>query len=244
MPYYPENREFIFLLKSMKKEYVESTIKKGRFCFNHPSVFNEGEDLNPAQVDKWDGHMSIKVKNLVIAPVLQDDENGYVTGEVVPFADEAKLHIQSGVAKHTPICCFRIVEANEVLINTEEKTLFYSLGDIADRIMKEFGHDSYVMIEAAPFIERIRKNHSVLRGSVIYEDTLKPGSFNIDQKYQDLAEQIFRKDKAYEWQKEYRIALCEPTENTPVFVELGSIEDITIAYGRLEDLRNKNTGMN
>lgn len=237
MPYYPEDREFIFLLKSMKKEYVESTIKKGRFCFNHPSVFNEGENLNPAQVDKWDGHMSIKVKNLVIAHVLQDDENGYVTGEAMPLAEEAKLHIQSEVAKHTPICCFRIVEANEFSINTEERSLFYSLGDIADRIMKDFGHDSYVMIEAVPFIERIRKHHSVLRGSVVYEDTLKLGSFDIDKEFQELAEQIFRKDKAYEWQKEYRIALLHPTEKTPVFVELGSIEDITIAHGVIEDLR-------
>lgn len=238
MSFYSDDREVRFLLKTMKAKHLESTIKKGQFCFNHPSVFNKWESADSARFDKWDGHMSIEVKNLVIAPVLQDDENEYVTGEVMPLADEAILHIQSGEAKHTPICCFRIVEDNEVSIDFDKRTLTYSLGTIADRIMNEFGHDSYVMIEAAPFIERIRKNYSVLRGAVAYEDTLKPGCFDIDKKYQELAEQIFRKDKAYEWQKEYRIALCEPTENSPVFVELGSIEDITIAHGRIEDLRD------
>lgn len=237
MSFYSDDREVSFLLKTMKAKYLESTVKKGRLCFNHPSVFNKWESVNSAQFDRWDGHMSIKVKNLVAAPILQDDENRCVYGKVEPLADEAILHIQSGIAKHTPICCFRIIEKHEVTICIKEKTLTYSLGTIADRIMNEFGHDSFVMIEAAPFLERIRNHKSVLSGAVVYKDTLKLGCFDIDQNYQELAEQIFRKDKAYEWQKEYRIALSEPTENTPVFVELGSIEDITIAYGRLEDLR-------
>ena len=49
--------------------------------------------------------------------------------------------------------------------------------------------------------------------------------FALDKEYQIIAEQLFRKDEKFAWQNEYRIALA-PTEESPVFVEIGSIEDI------------------
>lgn len=226
-----------FLMKTMKAKHVEDTMKKGKFCFSHPSVFHRWENTQSAQSDIWDGYSSIIARDLVYAPIIQDDENGTVYGKIKPLADKANLHIQMENAKHTPICCFRMIEKNEISIDHESHTLNYSLGEIADRIIKDFGHDSYIIIQAVPFIERLRKHCGIYRGAVTYKDVIRIGEICSDEKHQDLVEQLFRKDKRFEWQKEFRIALVPPTANSPVFVEIGSIEDIAIS-GNIADLRN------
>lgn len=78
----------------MKAKHVEDTMKKGRFCFNHPSVFNRWENTQSAQSDIWDGYSSIIARDLVYAPIIQDNENGIVYGKIKPLADKANLHIQ------------------------------------------------------------------------------------------------------------------------------------------------------
>lgn len=221
----------------MKSEYVEDTLKKGRFCFNHPSVFNKWEREKSAQYDRWDGYSSIIARDLVYAPIIQDDENGTVYGKIKPLADKANLHIQMENAKHTPICCFRMIEENEITIDHESHTLNYSLGEIADRIIQDFGHDTFIIIQAVPFLERLGNHYSIYRGAVTYKDVIRIGEICADEQHQDLVEQLFRKDKRFEWQKEYRIALVPPTENSPVFVEIGSIKDIAIS-GNIADLRD------
>ena len=231
-----EDNCILFFLKSMKSKHVEETMKKGRFCFSHPCTFNKSGGNNPAQFDRWDGHSCHIATHLVFAPIEKEDEHGVIYGKVRHFADEAIVHMQYGEAKHTPICCFRIVEKDEVSFAHEAKALIYSLGKTADRIINEFGHDSYILIQAEPFIERLKKENNFLCGSVIYKDILQPGMFQIEDQYQELAEQLYRKDSRFSWQKEYRIALVPSTGVSPVFVEIGSIEDIAVS-GKIEDLR-------
>ena len=118
------------------------------------------------------------------------------------------------------------------------KTMAFSLGDVADRICNEFGHDAYIMIAAKPFLERIKEQFSsILWGPVTYKNVLQIGEIPLNGKCRDIAEQLLRKDKKFEWQKEFRVALLNPTKETPVFVKLGSIEDIVVGYGNVKDLR-------
>lgn len=231
-----DNIKFTYLLKSMKSEYIEDTMKKGRFCFNHPSVFNKWECNDSAQFDRWDGYSSIIGHDIMYFPIIDENENGVVYGEGKKLSNKALFHMQSGVAKHTPICCFRIIEDKEMSIDYKTKTFSYSLGENADRIIKEFGHDSYIIIKAAPFFVRLKKQHSFLSGGVVYKDIIKHGEIPVEERFQDLAEELFRKDEAYKWQKEFRIALRPPTKNSPVFVEIGSIEDIAFS-GNISELR-------
>ena len=227
----------VFLLKTMKSEYIEDAMKKGRFCFNHPYVFNQWEQHDSAQFDQWDGFTSIMANHLVYAPVIQDDEEAYVCGEIKSLADQANLHMQTDAVKHTPICCFRMIELRDLIINEDTLTMSFSLGNIADRIINEFGHDSYLIIAAKPFLKRIEKQHSsIMWGPVVYKDILQIGEISVDEKCREIAEQLLRKDKMFEWQKEFRVALLCPTKETPVFIELDSIEDIVVSHGYVKDL--------
>ena len=226
-----------FLMKTMKAKYVEDTMKKGRFCFNHPSVFNKWESNDSAQFDRWDGFSSIIARDIMYFPIIDENENGIIYDKGKKLSDKALFHMQSGLAKHTPICCFRIIEDEEVSIDYEAKTFSYSLGENADRIIKEFGHDSYIIIQTIPFLKRLINHYGIYKGAVTYKDVIRIGEICTDEQHQELVEQLFRKDKRFEWQKEYRIALTPPTEKNPVFVEIGSIEDIAIS-GRIADLRN------
>ena len=209
-------------------------VKQGRFCFNHPVTFNKWEDKGSAQYDKWDSHSAYEVTHVVIAPLLRDDPDGIEYGEPIKLTDRAILHEQSSVVKQTPICCFRMVTENEVVFH--RKSMSYSLGDIADRIHQEFGHDSYVMIQAVPFLERMKRHGVQISGGVIYSDLLNEQEIDVPRDQRDFVDQLFRKDKKYEWQKEYRLALS-PSTNNPVFLEIGSIEDIAF-WGKLSDLRD------
>ena len=239
-----EERKILFLMKTMKAKHVDNTMKKGQFCFNHPSVFNRWENTYSAQSDIWDGHGSIIAENLVYAPILQDDEDAYICGEIKPLVDKANVHFQTNITKNTPVCCFRMIEENEVVFNHEMRTMNFSLGKTADRIINEFGHDSYILIHRASFIERLKKQNRFISRAVTYKDIVRLGEISLTspdvqykEEFQELSEQLFRKDKRFEWQKEYRIALTPPTEKNPVFVEIGSIEDIAVS-GKIADLRN------
>ncbi len=226
--------KIIFLLKSMKKEYLHDTVTKGRFCFNHPTVFSEWENADAAQFDKWEGYDAYECTHMVIAPLIGEENGKPVYGPGEKLAGKGIIHMQSGTAKHSPICCFRCVFQSDVSI--EDNYIVYTLGEAADKIMNEFGHDAYVIIPIVPFLERLKKKvNRFLAMDVAYHDILNKYQFNVDEQYREIVEQLFRKDEKYEWQKEYRIVL-PPSKESPVFVEIGSIEDIA-QYGSIVDLR-------
>lgn len=225
--------QVLFLLKTMKSEYLESTIKMGRFCFNHPSAFNKWEDKEAAQYDKWDSHLSKQITNVHVFPITGYKDDGFpIYGAGIKMTDSALLHLQSGVAKHSPICCFRAIMSDEVSFEKEE--CVYDLGDDAKRIRDEFGHDAYVMILANPFLERIKQRVGCYSGLVVYKDVLNQFPQPISEEHEEIVEQLFRKDERFSWQKEFRIALA-PTNESPVFLEIGSIEDIAKS-GMLSEL--------
>ena len=214
-------------------------MKKGRFCFNHPTVFSEWEEKEAAQYDCWEAHSSHEAKDVMIFPMIGENENGTpIYGAGKKLCDQAIIHEQLESVKHTPICCFRAIEKEEV--KYENGKLIYTLGETAKRIRNEFGHDSFVLIQAVPFIERIEKtlgSRLVGRGSVIYKDVLNDNEFpHIDDKYQDEVQQLFRKDIKYEWQKEYRLTL-QPSKESRILIEIGSIEDIAISRN-IDDLES------
>jgi hypothetical protein len=216
----------LFLFKSMKQEHVDGSMKKGRFRFSHPSVFSGWEDKDSAQCDKWEGHGAHGLKHLYVAPYTKGETQPPPMDKWTKIADETTVHFESDAAKHTPICCFRAIRSDDLLSDKERRNAYFPLHEIADRIRNEFNHDAYILVEATPFLERMRKSvPCCYTGAVIYQDTMNEPPFSLDKGHQIIAEQIFRKDEKFAWQKEYRIALA-PAEKSPVFVEIGSIEDI------------------
>lgn len=228
-----QEKEIVFLLKTMRKEFLNDSMTKGRFCFNHPIVFSQWEDNNAAQYDRWEAHSSFEATNLVIAPQIGENDGKPVFGPGEKLDGKVVIHMQSDMVKYSPICCFRYVDRNEVI--WQENSIIYSLGETAQRIINEFRHDAFVLVEASKFLERLkRKVGRLMAMDVAYCDTQNIHAIRVPEQYQWIVGQLFRKDKKYEWQKEFRIVL-EPTETSPVFVEIGSIEDIAIC-GNVIDL--------
>lgn len=223
---------FPFLLKTMKSEYVEDTMKYGRFCFNHPSIFNKWENTQAAQYDKWEAHSAFNATHLMYYPSVGEKDGYLIYGEGLNFADKAIVREQTEEAKHSPICCFRIVEENE--INPIPDGIEFSLGEIADRIISEFNHDAFILIEARPFLSRLQEKYR-FAGNVVYRDTTNDYNFDVPDQYKHIVEQLFRKDKRFSWQKEYRIVL-PPSAEPKVFIEIGAIKDIAIS-GMISELR-------
>ena len=215
---------------------MDDTLKKGRFCFNHPTTFNKGEQLQEAQFDRWDGYSAYTTCYMVFAPIIGEKEDGFpLYGKPIQITKPAIIHEQSDRTRTTPICCFREVREND-FISVAEDVYEFSLGDTVDRIKNEFGHDAFIMVKYPEILfqfDRFTYNYS---RSVIYKDTLNDYDFGIRKKYEDILGQIFRKDSVYSWQKEFRITLF-PTFCSRVFWEIGSIEDITLLSGDIEQLR-------
>lgn len=223
----------IFLLKTMKKKHIDDTLKRGIFRFDHPSAFNKWADRNAAQFDRWDSHSGYVATHIFFAPILGEKNGNPEYGEVKKLSDKAIVHAQNYSVSHSPICCFRQIEEDEVKIEFDGVDI--SLGNTVDRIKNEFGHDAFVLAYAPSLIERIAEKNACFYGNVVYRDTLNDYQFKVGKQYQEQVEQLFRKDERYEWQKEFRFAL-KPTETGPVYIELGSIEDIAIS-GDIDGLR-------
>lgn len=232
--------KILFLLKTMQHEFLDDTINKGRFCFNQPAVFSKWEDESAAQADRWEAHDSYEATHLIVAPIIGEKDGRPIYGKAKEFSNNAIIHTQSNEVKRSFICCFRAVTAKEVIV--EQNRIYYSLDSIIDRIKNEFRHDAYVFIPIGAFLERFNATKpTCMYGSVTYADVLNDVELeaNVPERLRSVAEQLFRKDKRFEWQQEYRIAL-PPDPNVDgqkKFVEIGSIEDIA-SYGLLEDLRD------
>ena len=233
--YNQQDREIVFLIKTMKHGYLEDTVKKGKFCFNIPAVFNCGEGLASAQQDKWDSHLSFDASHLYIAPIVEENETGIKYGKAQLLAEKARIHQISTKSKYTPLCSFRKVEPSDLIEKYD--AFFFRLGDVVDRLKAEFQHDSFILI-AQPhlFLKRLFKKYPGFARSIHYGD--------IDAVFDDFLEnsgfsqaEMFQKDKSYEWQKEFRVILQPTREAEKVFAEIGSIEDFTIS-GNIEELRN------
>lgn len=230
-----EDKRIECLIKTMKKEHLDSTLKKGTFCFNFPTVFNSPNNLAPAQQDRWDSYLSFYATKIYYAPIISEDKDGIHYGPSKKVSDGARIHQRSNVSMYTPLCSFRKVEKDDLV--EKYGATFFRLGDTVDRIKNELGHDAFVFIlYPHAFVKRISKISPCFARSIHYGELDGEfweflDSYNFNQK------EMFQKSVDYAWQKEFRIIIA-PTNNTgPQIINIGSIEDIAFG-GDLETLRN------
>lgn len=225
----------VYLVKTLRKKHLEDTIKQGQFCFCHPQVFSGWEDKESAQFDRWEGHSAYEVCHIVYAPIVSEKDGKIVYDHGDKLADQGIVRLQTDVAKETPICCFRMIMPAE--LDCVEGKYVYTLGETVDRIKQEFQHDAFVMIRLKPFLERLGKHVDWFYArNVICHDLLNDFQEELDERYKEINEQLFRKDERFAWQQEFRIIL-RPDKEEKKIVSVGSIEDIAY-YGDIEELRN------
>ena len=235
MEYIINDKEKIaFLLKTTKSEYIKPMTKNGRFCFTQPFVFNKWENKDSAQYDKWDSHSAYEITHLVAAPILGTVDGQPKYGKIQKVRNKGIVREQDAFVKQSFICCFRYIPTSDV---SETGVIHSFFNGNAERIMKEFKHDAFIILPASEFIERLLKKVNLFAyGPIVYKDFLNDYRFQVPEDKRVVIEQLFRKDCKYEWQREYRFVLPPQPNNTTTnyFVEIGSIEDIAFS-GKIAD---------
>ena len=235
--YFELNNDVVFLLKTLKHKYLDTTLKEGKLLFSKPERFQKSkENLSAGQVDPLDSHKTIKASKVFAAPVLCDTKEKFELGKPFLIAENATVSEISGLSKMTPMYCLRKIDKSDF---TEHNGVLHFRLDskIIDRIKNEFQHDSFVLIYN-PFelINRIEKKSSCFARSIHYGE--------IDEYYEDFLSkykfkqaEMFQKSKEYEWQKEFRIIIEPNNKNIKGFLQIGSLEDIAFG-GNIEQLKN------
>ena len=227
--------DIIMLLKTLKKEYLDSTLD-GKLCFSCPSLFTSTiNNLKPGQQDTWDSHLSFDAHHVVIAPIISKEDEPLQYGPAKKVADKTRMHTCNSIVQRSPMTCFRKVTMAD--LQEQKECDVFALGDLVDRISSEMGHDAYVLI-AYPleFLKQLNEKERFFGHSIHYGE--------IDEQFESFLEEyplqqgeMFQKSMNYAWQQEYRLVLTPRDNSNQVFVEMGSIRDIAIG-GDLEDLRH------
>lgn len=229
-----EDNKIVFLMKSLKNDFLESTMN-GQFYFSYPDTFtNANSDLGEGQRDRWDSHLSVQaLEEFFIAPIGEDGKPD-IKHRII-LSRNKPVHIISKTSEHTPMCCFRKVE--ECDIEQYDNTIRFRLGDVVDMIQSEFkGHDSFILIIYwKEFLRRLEAQTTYFARSIHYGDVDKE-YIRFYNETDMLQAEMFQKDEKYRWEKEFRIILPADSEK-PKFVNVGSIRDIAIC-GKLESLRH------
>ena len=227
--------DIVFLVKTLKKEYLQSTLE-GKLFFSCPDTFiSTGNNLASGQQDIYDSHLNFMAHHLVVAPIIKEDENGIQYGKGMKIADSAYMHRINETSRHSPMICFRKVDVSDIKVVDECK--IFALGNLVDRIKAEMGHDAFIIILAPlAFHKRLNEKERFFGRSIHYGEI--DGQFQrfLDEHPSEQKE-MFQKRTEYAWQKEYRIALSPREETSPLIVDIGSIEDIAIG-GDIEMLRD------
>lgn len=229
-----EDNRIVFLMKSLKSDFLESTMN-GQFYFSYPDAFtSNNSDLGEGQHDRWDSHLSIQSpKEFFKAPIGEDGKIN-INHRIV-LSRGNPLHIISKTSKQTPMCCFRKVE--ECDIEQYGSAIRFRLGNVVDRIQSEFkDHDSFILIIYwKEFLRRLEAKTTYFSRSIHYGDVDK-AYIRFYNETDMIQAEMFQKDEKYRWEKEFRIILPSDSEK-PKFVNVGSIRDIAIC-GKLESLRH------
>lgn len=227
------DKSILGLVKTMKSNHIKDTMEEGRFFFNFPEYY-KNTDLMPAQNDRYDSWESVNARHLVFAPIIRETEHGPVYGKAQPLADHAIINTISTENKHRPICCFRTVKKEDFVEHND--AYYYSLGETAARIKKDFGHDAYIYIFNPLELHKRLNKLSLLYGHEVFYGMNSADYYNFVDKIGLEQCRMFQKSQDYAWQKEYRIVLPPREDNSAGFpIDIGSIEDIAIC-GNIEDL--------
>lgn len=227
-------KDIVFLLKTLKKEHLKSTLE-GKLFFSCPDTFVSSKNkLAPGQHDTFDSHLSFPIQHLLYAPIIQEDENGIEYGKGKKLADHAYIHLLNPISRQSPMICFRKVDKADIVEG--EGYIIFSLGDLVEKIKAEMAHDAFILIvNPFEFHGRLNQKERFFGRSIHY------GEIDDDfQKFLDTypteQSEMFQKRMDYAWQKEYRIVLTPRKKPCKMIVDIGSIEDIAIG-GDIEWLR-------
>ncbi|MDU9695552.1 hypothetical protein O0Q50_30585 [Priestia aryabhattai] len=217
--------EIVSLLKFT--EHVDSLLKGDLYMNNLQRYIDmEKESGKRGMGDKLEGaqvwaDMEVRI---------YDNE----TGELLLQGDSELVHARLQDAEKTPVYCLFALTTDHLTLVDETDEFYIAKVDFSDeekeKMIKEFG-ETIVMIGPSAFAERVQKafnekGYGYRMGKINYDDY----GVNSAKRMQAFAgsdsEFFFWKDKFFENQNEYRIAIKSIKTDKAITENIGDISDI------------------
>lgn len=147
----------------------------------------------------------------------------------------------------TPVFCLFALTAQNLKIVGENETHYITEIDFpaeeVDKMISEFS-EKVVMISPYKFINRVEKafqeaGYGYKMDKVKYDDYSINSSMRIESYMKNDNEIFFWKDKFFENQNEYRIAITSLEADKAITVNIGDISDITNVFNSRDLLSNR-----
>lgn len=201
-----------FLIKYSKPEHSQRFINLGEM-YLQPLSFYRKKDLNDEVGDVNEGaHIVRAFSNAVLHRILDSGKKELV-GNITNGVHREFSHEYASLSVYC--IYYLIIPAKDY---TNERDL------IDEKLLKEFGGSATVIYNLEKFYDRLdtyleKTSYSYNRQSVEYIDVI------------EHREQLtpFQKDKKYEHQNEFRLAVKNEREETPLLLAIGNLNDIAFS---------------
>lgn len=205
-----------FFIKFGKKDYLLDTLYNGNIRFSPIKSYSKNTTQSNGKIeDSYDGSLYYPIECIVVAPVIKDDLNEYVTGTPRLLADRGSMRITSHRDLLIPILSLYSFDSPSIdgLVKL----------DNYDDVVSNFpDYDSALIIyNPLEFIKRLENKNHIYANYVVYTDQ-SPTEFDIDNQIHSL----YYKRQEYSSQREFRIVLMDDLIDEPKFITIGPITDI------------------
>lgn len=229
VPKYKENKEVIAFLKFT--DHIDSLLKGDLFMNNLQRYIDmEKESGIRGMGDRFEG-----------AEVMSDVEIRIYdnrTGELLLQGESESVHTRLTDSEKTPVYCLFSITTDHLTIINETEEFYVTKIDFSEadkeKMISEFG-EKLVMINPNAFVERVQKafvekGYGYRMGTVTYDDYGVNSSKRLKAYRESDSEVFFWKDKFFENQNEYRIAIKSIKTDKPIIENIGDISDIANVF--------------
>ncbi|PEU53762.1 hypothetical protein CN395_26145 [Priestia megaterium] len=164
------------------------------------------------------------------------------TGELILQGDSERVHARLTDSEKTPVYCLFSLTTDHLTLIDETDEFYITKIDFSDeeieKMISEFG-ETVVMINPNAFVERVQKafvekGYGYRMGKVTYDDYGVNSSKRMEAYRKNDSEVFFWKDKFFENQNEYRIAIKSIKTDEPIIENIGDISDIANVFNARE----------
>lgn len=227
------------ILKFIEEKYIDSTLDGNlRFTRNEYFIDLENQNKNKGIGDKYEGSWSSPFNTE------SGDTEIYMA---VEGGNPFRLNNARGVnrfrysaIKDMPVCCFTILTLQEDFNFDEKKNRYSIKSEVLNSLIEQFKGRRLVIFDMGKLLDKVEvackmKEFSFFANKVNYYDSkIEEHPMLEDEFHQEPWRALLYKDAYFSSQKEYRIIINMPHDESFNF-QLGKLRDIAKDYGVVRD---------